>query len=290
MMQGRTIWITGAAGRMGTALRNCIKENYECKLVTTDLDVDITDMAAVDRAADIYRPAVIINCASVSDAEFCENNMVQAFRVNALGARNLATASRRINAKLIQLSTDDVFEGQTIERLTEFDTPMPVSVYGKSKLAGENYVRELNPKHLIVRSSWVYGTAKNDYFEFVDRMGSTGTTFEAPVDRVSTPTSARELAGFILSLIDKAEYGIFHASSEGTCSRYEYAREILALRGYDTALVKACRSREDGLVSSTHLENLMMKMTGLYEMPEWEDDLSRYVASLAPRAGKEDER
>ena len=172
----------------------------------------------------------------------------------------------------------------------EFDTPMPVSVYGKSKLAGENYVRELNPKHLIVRSSWVYGTAKNDYFEFVDRMGSTGTTFEAPVDRVSTPTSARELAGFILSLIDKAEYGIFHASSEGTCSRYEYAREILALRGYDTALVKACRSREDGLVSSTHLENLMMKMTGLYEMPEWKDDLSRYVASLAPRAGKEDER
>lgn len=122
------------------------------------------DMQAVDHAMDVYRPTIVINCASISDAEYCESHMVEAFKINALGARNLASASRRINAKMIQLSTDDIFDGKTSGRLTEYDTPAPQTVYGKSKLAGENYVRELNPKHLIIRSSWVYSAAKGNYF------------------------------------------------------------------------------------------------------------------------------
>ena len=103
--------------------------------------------------------------------------MVEAFRVNALGARNLAAVTRRLNAKLIQLSTDDVFDGKSSGRMTEFDFPDPQTVYGKSKLAGENYVKELNPKHLIIRSSWVYGAASGeahqDYFSYVVEKGKT---------------------------------------------------------------------------------------------------------------------
>ncbi len=281
-MSKNSIWITGAEGRLGSALVQLLKEDVNNKVVGTDRkDVDITDMEAVDQAANVYHPDIVINCASISDVECCEKNMVEAFRVNALGARNLAVVTRRLNAKLIQLSTDDVFDGKSSGRMTEFDIPDPQTVYGKSKLAGENYVKELNPKHLIIRSSWVYGAANGeaaqDYFSYVVEKGKTNTSFEAPFDKISTPTSAGELARFISSLLDKTEYGIYHASSEGVCSRYEFAKTILERMGYDTSLVKGTFSENNGRQVSTLLENLMMKMTEIYSMPQWLDDLEAYV-------------
>lgn len=282
-MSKNSIWITGAEGRLGSALVQLLKEDVNNKVVGTDReDVDITDIEAVEQAANVYHPDIVINCASISDVECCEKNMVEAFRVNALGARNLAIVTRRLNAKLIQLSTDDVFDGKTSGHMTEFDIPDPRTVYGKSKLAGEDYVKELNPKHLIIRSSWVYGAANGeeaaqDYFSYVVEQGKNHTSFEAPFDRISTPTSAGELARFISCLLDKTEYGIYHASSEGVCSRYEFARTILALMGYDSSLVQGTFSKNNGGQVSTLLENLMMKMTEIYSMPQWLDDLKAYV-------------
>lgn len=279
-MQKNTIWITGSAGRLGKVLTGLLKGYTAVKVITTDTDLDVTDTEAVKQYAGLCRPTVIINCASLSDSAYCEEHMVEAFRVNAIGARNLATAARKANAKIIQLSTDDVFSGTTAVPLTEFDVPDPNSVYGRSKLAGENYVRELCPKHLIIRSSWVYGGTERDYFSKVVANGKSGTPFEAAIDRVSTPTSTKELAQFVLSLMDKTEYGIYHASCEGTCSRYEYARTILEKMGYDTTLVTPVQEGSDGTVVSTLLENLMMKLTGIYEMPDWKDALQAYIASL----------
>lgn len=280
-MSKNSIWITGAEGRLGSALIQLLKKDVENKVVGTDKDVDVTDMEMVDQTANVYRPNIVINCASISDVECCEKNMVEAFRVNALGARNLAAAARRMNAKLIQLSTDDVFDGKGSGHLTEFDLPDPRTIYGKSKLAGENYVKELNPKHLIIRSSWVYGAAsdglRQDYFSYVVEQGRNHTPFEAPLDRISTPTSAGELARFISCLLNKTEYGIYHASCEGMCSRHEFAKTILALMGYDTSLVKGNFSEKNGRQVSTLLENLMMKMTEIYTMPQWIDDLKAYV-------------
>ena len=152
-MTKNAIWITGAEGRLGSTLVELLKKNTDNKVVGTDMDVDITDMDEVEQCIKVYRPNIVINCASISDADYCEQNKVQAFKVNALGARNLAAASRGVNAKIVQLSTDDVFSGKNTGHLTEFDLPDPQDVYGKSKYAGENYVKELNPKHLIVRSS-----------------------------------------------------------------------------------------------------------------------------------------
>ncbi len=284
-MSKNSIWITGAEGRLGSALVQLLKENVNNKVVGTDKkDVDVTDIEAVDQAANVYHPNIVINCASISDVACCEENMVEAFRVNALGARNLAAVTRRLNAKLIQLSTDDVFDGKSSGRMTEFDIPDPQTIYGKSKLAGENYVKELNPKHLIIRSSWVYGAAgekvEQDYFSYVVEHGKNQTSFEAPFDKISTPTSAGELARFIDSLLDKTEYGIYHASCEGVCSRYEFAKTILALMGYDTSLVRGTFSENNGRQVSTLLENLMMKMTEIYTMPQWIDDLKGYVEEV----------
>lgn len=276
-MTNQTIWVAGAGGKLGSSLVKLLKTNTEYKVIATDKDVDITDNELVENNVEIYRPTVIINCAAISDVDYCEKNMVEAFKVNALGARNLASAARKVNAKIIQLSTDDIFAGNQAGRITEFDSPNPSTVYGKSKLAGENYVKELNPKHLIIRSSWVYGQGAGDYYSYVISKAKANEEFEAPLDKISTPTSASELAQFVVSLIDKSEYGIYHASCEGACSRYEFARSILSLNGYTTTLVKGIFSQNNNKVISTLLENLMMKMTEIYEMPNWQDALKAYV-------------
>ena len=123
-MTKNTIWVTGAAGRLGSALVQMLCQDTENKVIGTDrAEVNITDLEAVDAAMDVYHPTVVINCASMSDPEECEKNMVEAFKINALGARNLAMATQRTNSKIIQMSTDDVFEGKSGIRLTEFDTP-----------------------------------------------------------------------------------------------------------------------------------------------------------------------
>lgn len=275
-MHRDSIWITGASGKVGSELMARFKNHVDYRIVGTNMDVDVTNFKEVEQAMEIYRPDIIINCASLSDAAYCEDHMVEAFKVNALGARNLASMSRRLNAKIIHLSTDDVFGGEHATRKTEFDFPTPVSVYGRSKLAGESFVRELNPKHLIIRSSWVYG-GKNDYISWVLSKARKGEAFTAAVDKISTPTSTDQIAEFIEIMLDKQEYGIYHASCEGACTRHEYTRAILSLTGYDKDLVSAAYENNQGAVTTTLLENLMMKMTGLYEMPDWREELKRYI-------------
>lgn len=279
-MLTRTIWVTGASGKLGSALVNCLSQNVDNKIIGTDLDVDITDADAIHQIVELYRPSIIVNCAGISDVDYCEANMVEAFKVNALGARNLASAALHVNAKIIHMSTDDIFNGKTSGSFTEFDTPDPITIYGKSKLAGENYVRELNPKHLIIRSSWVYGIGEGDYFSYVLEQGKKNADFEAPLDYISSPTSVTELATLISELLDKSEYGIFHASSEGACSRFDFAKAVLRGMNYDTSLVHGVFSKNQGGQTSTLLENLMLKMTEIYQMPHWQKGLEEYIETI----------
>lgn len=278
-MKQNTIWIAGASGNLGTALMDLLKANFDNKVIGTDKDLDVTDSKAVFQAAEMYRPNIIVNLASISDVEYCENNPVEAYKVNALGARNLASAARLVNARIIQLSTDDIFIGNEGDVFNEFDTPTPSTVYGKSKLAGENFVRELNPKHLIIRSSWLYGVGDSDYFSYVLKMGQEGKSFQAPKDQISTPTYVKELARFLKACIGAGEYGIFHASCEGNCSRAEFAKSILTAMNYSADLVQEVESAE-GKKNSTQLDNMMLKMTEIYTMANWQDSLNEYIKVL----------
>ena len=214
------IVITGSSGRLGSALCRLLT-NIEYRILPSDLDVPIGDSEAVNHFADVSHPDVIINCAGLTDVQKCEASPEEAYKANALGARNLAIAARRIDAKLIQISTDDVFEGTSNKPLHEFLEPHPVTIYGKSKYAGERLVRELTDKHVIVRSSWLYGVGS---YDFVDRVLDTAAKEGAvhlPEDEISSPTSAEALAGFIDCLMHSREYGLFHASCDGSCSRAE---------------------------------------------------------------------
>lgn len=278
-MNTQTLWITGSKGKLGSALMKRLPVDSYLKIIGTDTDVDITDMAAVKQAMDLYKPSIVINCAAISNGQFCEENMIEAYKVNAIGARNLAIATARRGAKLIHLSTDDVFDGIKNGTMNEFDQPCAVSVYGKSKLAGETFVRELNPKHLIVRSSWVYGMgSQNEFFAKVIEHGQKNEAFDVPGNQLSTPTSVDALAGFIYKVLRTDEYGVFHASCEGECTRYEFAQTILSNMGYDPALAHA--TYDDASRASTVLDNLMLKITNIHYLPYWKQALKEYTDKL----------
>lgn len=275
------VWITGANGQIGMAITALLRKEPDMEVLATDLDVDITGQETVKEYADANHPDVIINCAALTDLATCERNPEAAYKVNALGARNMGVAARRIGAKLIHMSTDDVFDGTIEKPLNEFDKTNPFTVYGKSKWAGEEFVRELVPKHMIIRSSWIYGDASDNYISYICDGLLNDDTIYVPMDQVSTPTSADELAKVIVKLVHSTEYGVYHASCEGSCSRYQYVKEIVKLTGKPINVEPLMAGENPSTVNRprfTILDNFMLRISGIYEMPDWKTALAEYIA------------
>lgn len=275
-MENYRIWIAGANGKVGSALCRLLERGTEYELLCTDVDgVNVTDAEAVMLYADMNRPDFIINCAGITDPGICERNVELAYKVNALGARNLSVAANKVNAKMIQLSTDDVFDGRAREPYNEFDFPAPYSVYGKSKLAGENFVREMTTKHIIVRSSWVYGIGE-DYVNYVLGKAEASEVIFAPENEIAVPTSAKVLAQVVMELAVKQKYGIYHVVCKGSCSRFEFAREILHLAGMEGKLCSV-KKEEAMRPAFTVLDNLMMRISDMKETVDWKTALREYM-------------
>lgn len=226
----KKIWITGAEGHIGTALIDLL-EGVEYQLLPTDInEVDITKIDEVTQFVHVNRPDVVINCAGLTDVQECENNVDEAYRVNAIGVRNVALAANEVNAKVIQISTDDVFDKESRIPYNEFDNVHPRTIYGKSKEAGEKILTQLLNRFVIIRSSWIYGIGR-DFVDEVLRNVGQGKTMEVPNNQYAAPTSAKELAKVIRYFIDNEEYGLYHVVCPGSCSRYEFARTILEYSG-----------------------------------------------------------
>lgn len=269
------IWVTGAQGKLGKSLVNYLS-NQEYVVLPSDKEVDVTDLDAMIHYVESHRPDVIINCAALTGITVCEKNQLEAYKVNALGARNVAAAAQRIRAKIIQISTDDVFAGTEKGLLNEFDIPTPKTIYGKSKLAGEMMVRELNPKHVIIRSSWIYDIEPGNFLHDLFKHIIEGKTFAASAKQFSSPTSASALCKLIEILMESSEYGVFHASCEKECSRYEFAKKALAYANLSDELLVEGNS-EYGQQGHFILDNLMLKMTGIYTMPTWDHELECFI-------------
>ncbi len=272
-MRKKIVWVTGAKGSLGSEICERLpKDVYE--LVKTDREVDVADRQAVSSFAEKVGPDAVINCAGLREETMGEKGTIRLYQVNTLGARNVAEASARVGARMIQLSTDDVFAGDISMELTEFDTTVPATDYGKSKLAGERFVQNLNPDHLIVRSSWVYGKKGDNFLTYILKMAEDTQFLSVPNDQISTPTSAGELANFVIQMIGSSERGIYHASCQGSCSRYGFALAILDYAGITTMeLVPVLTSSRDTKARYTVLKNLMMEITGVYQMPDWREAL-----------------
>ena len=277
------VWITGASGHVGRELTRMLNAmDYE--IFPTDIEeVDVTDADAVNQYMQISRPDVVINCAAYHVPEDGSVDSDMAYKVNALGARNLAYACQAYSGKLIHLSTDDVFGGNKqldgrSEAFTEFDMPHPATVYGKSKLAGEELVRSLCTRYVIIRSSWMYGIGR-DYMNQVIKTYRSGETIKAPRNQIASPTSATAVARAVAYFIDNEKYGTYHVSCNGSATRYEFALEILknlGVDGFDEKVVPVGEAEGFG-EEFTLLDNLMLRIDGIGNMKDWKEVLAEYI-------------
>lgn len=273
------IWITGSNGQVGTALNELI-EPLDIEVLNTDKDeIDITNTNEVIRFGEINRPDVIINCAAITDIKECANDKDQAFRVNALGPRNLCIVARKIGAKVVQISTDDVFDGTNDQPYNEFDLTNPKTVYGCSKKAGEDYVKEFTHKHFIIRSNWVYGKNGNNFVN--EFLNCKKKVFDVSSNQLGSPTSAKDLARAILYLIQTSEYGTYHITCKGVCSRYEFAQTIKEKTNSIIEL-NDINSNGDETIRPAYavLDNFILRLVNEYEMPNWKESLNEYLKEI----------
>ena len=288
----KKILLTGCNGQLGRAIQKEYGDTVEF-LRTDFIDaegitrLDISDIDQVMNFARAEKPDAIINCAAFTNVDGCETNEDAAFKANAIGPRNLAIASRETGAKLIHVSTDYVFEGNGTRPYVESDTPNPVSAYGRTELAGEQFVRDFADRYFILRTAWLYGDGKN----FVKTMlGAAQSRDEVSVvcDQKGSPTSAVELAKMIHFLEPTENYGIFHATCEGDTNWAEFTEEIYRKAGLSTK-VNHLTSEEYAAMNPAAanrpkysiLENRMLKLTtDKFMMADWHDALDYYLQNM----------
>ena len=270
-----TVWIAGAAGRMGQAIEHAL-DHSRYKVVTTDAEIDVTDLHEIMNYAESYRPDFVINCAALASRTEADEDPDKAYKVNALGARNLAIASNGVGATLVHLSTDDLFPENADHAFNEFDATNPPHVYGKSKQAGERFVRELCQRHIIVRSSWVYTAQPDDLLGRALKASTQGKTMPVPANQFACPTSADTFARFVLAVMESDEFGTFHAACTGVTSRFEFFERAFALAGQPTGNLRGTANPRQGY--RIELDDMMARLTGVFAMPTWDDDLAAFAA------------
>ncbi len=255
------ILITGALGQLGTELRSQLaagggelgpipEKLANATVIPTDMlaapgveALDITDRHQVAAYLRRTQPDVVINCAAYTNVNGCESNQQAAFAANAIGPRNLAMACEELGAKLVHVSTDYVFSGEGSVPLAEYEPTGPVSVYGKTKHAGEEYVKQFCRRAFIVRTAWLYGYVGNNFVKTMLRLGREKGALKVVNDQLGNPTNFVDLAYHLLQLAATKEYGTYHCTGEGICSWYDFASEIIRLGGVE-ATVSPCTTDE----------------------------------------------
>lgn len=290
----KKIIITGCNGQLGRAVNKVLEAEKEYSLVNTDVvqtgladsALDITDVEAVLSFVKEVKPYAIINCAGHTNVNACETDVDNAYRINAIGPRNLSLGASKTGAKIVHISTDYVFPGDGNRPYVEFDATGPKSVYGESKLAGEVFVREFAEKYFLLRTAWLYGEGKN----FVKTMLSLSEKYDEVTvvnDQFGSPTYAIELAKAIACLLPTENYGIFHATCEGQCSWADFSREIFRLAGKKTRVKGVTTEEYDAKNPSSAprpaysvLDNFMFRLTTDFTFATWEEAIAEYMKTL----------
>ena len=287
----KKILVTGCNGQLGRAIQKEYKDSAE--FIRTDVvdmegvtKLDITDVSQVMDCVAGTKPDVIINCAAATNVDGCETDTDFAYRCNAIGPRNLAIASERFDVKLIHVSTDYVFPGTDPNPLTEFDAPGPISAYGRTKYAGEQFVQQFARRWFILRTAWLYGDGKN-FVKTMLRLSETHDEVSVVKDQCGSPTSADELARMIHYLEPTDNYGLFHATCEGDTNWADFTEEIFQLAGKETRVnhVTSAEYKKMNPASADRpafsiLDNYMLRLTGDYRMADWHDAIREYMKNV----------
>jgi len=275
------VLVLGSNGQLGSEICRVMREDDI--IPARRCDADITQLSQVVQFACHLRPDVIINAAGYTDVDRCESGRERAFLDNAIGARNAAIASYKAGAELIHVSTDYVFDGNKDGPYIECDLPQPLNIYGWSKLLGERMAMEQNPNTFILRTAWLYGSVGRNFPKSILALAREKDEISVVNDQWGTPSYAGDVARQIKLLMDTKSYGLYHCTSQGGCSWYDYAREIIRLAGLQVRVVPVASSdypRPARRPANSVLDNLMLRAQGLDVMPEWKDSLARHIGEI----------
>ena len=280
------IAVIGANGQLGIDL---CKTLNNCKVIPLlHKDIEVADITAVKRTLEKHKPDAIINTAAFVRVDDCETEPDKAFQVNALGARNVAVIAGVLGAKLVHISTDYVFGGEPEPKsapYTEFDTPVPLNTYGRSMLAGENFVQHLCNRYFIVRTSALFGITGargkgGNFVETIIKLAKEHGKLRVVNDQVCSPTYTLDLARKIAQLIDTEYYGIFHITNSGACSWHEFATAILKLARLKTPVTPVTSAeypQKAKRPSNSVLDNYQLRLLGMADMRSWQEALQDYM-------------
>lgn len=284
------ILITGGNGQLANEIKGIINTGKSDigKINTNNInsifygskELDISNHKQVNDVINRVKPDIVINCAAYTNVDGCETDPDKAFMVNSIGPRNLAIECEKIGAKLVHISTDYIFSGNSNKPQKEYDLANPKSIYGSTKLMGENYVREFSSKYFIIRTSWLYGEKGNNFVYTIINLAKTKKEIMVVNDQIGNPTNANDVAFHILKLINTEEYGIYNCTGEGECSWYDFAKRIVDLLGED-CVVNPCTTEEFPRPAKrpaySSLDNMMLRCTVGNDMRQWKDAIDCFM-------------
>lgn len=280
------IAVIGGNGQLGSDVVRAFRERGDDVIILTHGDIELRSLQAVSACLSEQKAHVVVNTAAMHHVEKCEKEPDNAYAVNAIGTRHLAVVTERLGTILIHVSTDYVFDGKKGKPYIEDDCPLPLNVYGNSKLSGEYFVRTLNPKHFVLRTSALYGKhpcrAKGgqNFVDLMLRLGIEKGRVRVVDNEFVSPTSTFDLAQQVVALSSSDAYGLYHATAEGSCSWYEFAREIFSTAGVPVTLEAASPSEFPAKVPRppySVLENRGLKERGLNLFESWQNGLYQYL-------------
>lgn len=278
------VLVTGYNGQLGyDVVREGKKRGIRIQGIGRE-DLDITNEVKVSQYIQKTKPDVIIHCAAYTAVDNAEDDKETCWNVNVLGTKFIATSAKEVNAKLMYISTDYVFDGKGIEPFKETDKPNPVGYYGLTKYEGENIVRDLLEEHFIVRISWVFGINGHNFIKTMLRLSQTRNELNVVGDQYGSPTYTLDLARLLIDMIQTEKYGVYHASNEGFCSWAEFATETFQQASIGV-IVNAISTEEYPTRAVRPKNSRMSKQklidNGFAPLPKWQDALKHYLNELA---------
>jgi dTDP-4-dehydrorhamnose reductase len=276
------VMVTGAAGMLGHALVPALRARGHEVLPLDLAEADVTDADALARHARSFGPAWVAHLAAFTNVDLCESEPEQAFLVNEAGTRNAARAAADTGAAVLAISSDYVFDGTAATPRREDDETGPRSVYGRSKLAGERAAREANPRHLVVRSAWLYGAGGRNFVDTILAKARAGEPLRVVDDQRGSPTMTADLAGALVGLLERNAFGTFHVANSGDCTWHEFATAACEEAGVPASIGRLTTeelARPANRPAYSVLDTVRYASVAGAALPHWRDALKRHIAA-----------
>jgi len=281
------ILVTGVKGQLGHDVVNELKKRGHTPIGVDVEEMDITDSTAVEQEMKKDALDAVIHCAAYTAVEAAEDNREICMRVNADGTRNIARVCRELDIKMIYISTDYVFDGEGERPWEPDDARNPLNVYGESKYQGELAVEEYLEKYFIVRIAWVFGVNGKNFIKTMLRLAETHKEINVVNDQTGSPTYTYDLAVLVADMAETEKYGRYHATNEGLCTWYEFAKEIFAQAGVDIKVNPVSSEEFPAKAKRPHnsrMDKSKLTQNGFRLLPSWQDALKRYLEVLKNEA------